>query len=87
METSENKRKGLVFMKNTFSETLTGLKEMRISKSYDCQTKFYCGKCQSSPLIFQTKGEFSMNALQIVAVCTAVSVICLTMAIVKKIKK
>ena len=74
-------------MKNNFSNVVSGLKEMKISKSYDCQTKFYCGNCQSSPLIFQTKGEFSMTGLQIIAVCTAFSVICMTMAIAKKLKK
>ncbi len=74
-------------MKKMFSNIVDCMKNTQISKHYDSETKLICGNCDGQPLTIAMKGDFTVNSIQILAVCAAMSVMCITTAIVKKAKK
>ena len=74
-------------MNNMLSNMLDCLKKTQISKRYDTETKLICGSCDGQPFTVAMKGDFTVNALQIIAVCAAASVMCITAAVAKKLKK
>ena len=73
-------------MKNSFSEVISCLKSMKITKHYDSRTTLNCGKCEGEPLSMQIKGDFSVDALQILAVMTAMAVMGIGCAVARKLK-
>ena len=73
-------------MNNAFTNALDCLKNTQISKHYDCETKLLCGKCEGEPLSMRLKGDLTVNAVQIIAVCAVASVMCVSFAIARKLK-
>lgn len=74
-------------MKNVFNDAFECMKGFQISKHYDSETKIICGKCEGAPLTLHMKGDFTVNAVQILAACAVASVMCISCAVVKKLKK
>lgn len=74
-------------MKKMLSSIVECMKNTQISKHYDSETKLICGKCEGQPLTLSMKGDFTVNSIQVLAVCAAMSVMCITAAVVKKVKK
>ena len=79
--------KGTTEMKNYFCDAIDCLKRTEISKHYDSEMKLLCGKCEGTPLTLTLKGDFSVNALQILAVCAVMAATCIGCSVAKKLKK
>lgn len=73
-------------MKNSFSEVINCLKGTQVSKHFDSRTTLNCGKCEGEPLTMQIKGDFTVNAIQIIAVMTAITVMGIGCALARKLK-
>lgn len=74
-------------MKNVLSDVINSLKSTQISKHYDSETKLMCGSCESEPLTMRFKGDFTVNAVQILAVCAVATAMCIGCAMIKRLKK
>lgn len=79
--------KGILSMKNVFKDAFECMKGLQISKHYDSETKILCGKCEGAPLTLHMKGDFTVNAIQILAFCAVASAMCISCAVAKKLKK
>ena len=73
-------------MKNVFSDVINCLKNTQISKHYDSETKLMCGSCEGEPLSMRLKGDFTVNAVQILAFCAIASAMCIGCAVIKRLK-
>lgn len=74
-------------MKNMFTDMIDCLKGTQISKHYDSETKLVCGKCDGAPLTLTMKGDFTVNAIQVIAACAVMTGLCISCAVAKKLKK
>ncbi len=63
------------------------MKNFKISKHYDNQMTISCGKCEGQPFTIATKGDFSLNALEMLAATTVIATVWTGMVIIKKLKK
>jgi len=73
-------------MKNMLNDAISCLKGTQISKRYDSEMKLSCPKCESSPLVFTMKGDFTVNGVQILAAAAVMTVMCVSLAVAKKLK-
>lgn len=74
-------------MKKTFTDAIDCIKGIQISKHYDSETKLICPCSSGEPFSMKLKGDFSLNAMQILAVCAASAAMCITFSVMKKLKK
>ncbi len=74
-------------MKDMFTNMIDCMKKTQISKHYDSETKFTCGSCDGAPFTISMKGDFTVNAIQIVAAFAIMSAMCISASVVKKLKK
>ena len=74
-------------MKDMFKNMVDCLTKTQITKHYDSETKFTCGCCEGAPFTVAMKGDFTITAAQVLAACAIMSVMCISAAVVKKLKK
>ena len=74
-------------MKEMLTNAIDCLKNTQISKKYDSETKLMCGKCEGQPLTLTMKGDFTVNAIQVLAACAIASAMCISVMVIKKLKK
>ncbi len=73
-------------MKDMFNDAIEWLKNTKMTKHYDSKTDFVCGCDGSEPLSISMKGDFTLNAIQLLAICAVTGTMCISAAIIKKLK-
>lgn len=76
-----------MLMNEMLTNAINCMKSFKLSKQYDNQMTISCGKCEEQPLTIATKGNFSLNALEILAAATVISTVWIGMEVIKKLKK
>lgn len=74
-------------MKNLFKDTVCACSQLEMSKHYDLATEFRCKKGDAPCFGMHVKGDFTVNAMQILTCAAIIAGACIVGSVVKAFKK
>ncbi len=72
---------------NMFKDAISACGQLEMSKHYDLATEFRCKSDPSKSLGMHVKGDFTVNAMQLLLCSAAIIGVCVVGSAVKMIKK
>lgn len=73
-------------MKAMFKDMCENMKNIKITKHYDCSTQLSCGKSDGEPFTMTLKGDYSVNAIEIAFIVGTMALLGISCAVARRIR-